>query len=79
MRSFYFYGIILLLVIIIGIWIYYYINFKIHHQLLQIEDEQNEIEGKLVNLKSRLIAVDKRTDRVFNYLVEQIGILKAII
>lgn len=80
MRSFYLYGIILLLlIIIIGIWIYYYVNFKIHHQLLKIEDEQNEIEGKLVNLKTRLIAVDRRTDHLYNYFVERVGILRGII
>ena len=80
MRSFYLYGIILLLlVIIIGIWIYYYVNFKIHHQLLKIEDEQNESEGNLVNLKSHLIAVDQKTERILGYLVERVGILKAVI
>ena len=80
MRSFYLYGIILLLlIIIIGIWIYYYVNFKIHHQLLKIEDEQNEIEGKLVNLKSRLIALDRTTEHFYNFWIANVGILKEII
>ncbi len=52
-KLWFYFTVVILLFLLIGLWIYMYIDFKVKEQILRIENEQRSIDGKFVELKQK--------------------------